>query len=280
VAKELPVTTQYYPNGIGGYPPGDFLDTCKPLQTSGNVWYVSSLVGIDAVGPAGQNREKPLATLAQAVTNSADEDIIVFLPGHTQTLILTQPIAKRLTLLGEGVVDGKPAVSFYGNSAAQNLFSCVAPAVQFRNIYFPENKLSSTAPRILVSNADFLMRGCYVECGANDRGAALLLSGARARFESTTFISTAVLTTAQPLMAIQSGAVDITGITMEDVVVSAGKFGFSNYAAIDLSAATTIAQMKIAGLSLLLGADMVLPAAATGRVNIQTATGGSRVQWS
>lgn len=274
------MSIQYYPNGIGGYQPGDFLDTCRPLQTSGNVWYVSSLVGIDAAAPAGQNREKPLATLAQAVINSADEDIIVFLPGHTQTLTLTQTFNKRLTLIGEGVVDGKPAVSFYGNTAAQNLFNINSTAVQLRNLYFPENKLSNNVQRILVQNTDFLMRGCYVECGANDRAAALLLSGARPRIESSTFISTAVLTTAQPLMAIQSDTVNITGLTMEDVVVSAGKFGFSNYAAVDLGVATGMTQLKIEGMSLLLGADMVLPVGATGRVNIQTATGGSRVQWS
>jgi len=278
------MSIQYYPNGIGGYPPGDFLDTCKPLQTSGNVWYVSSLIGVPGGGPgdftAGQNREKPLPTLADAVTQSADEDIIVFLPGHTQTLTATQSISKRLTLVGEGVIDGKPAVSFYGEMAApQALFRVSAAAVQFRNIYFPENKLSNNVQRILVQSTDFLMRGCYVECGAKDRGAALLLSGARPRIESSTFISTAVATAAQPLMAIQSDTVSIIGLTMEDVVVSAGKFGFSNYAAIDLGAATSLSQMKIEGMSLLLGADMALPAGATGRVNVQLATGGSRVQW-
>ena len=274
------MSIQYYPNGIGGYPPGDFLDTCRPLQTSGNVWYVSSLIGADSFGTAGQNRERPLATLAQAVTNSANEDIIVFLPGHTQTLTLAQPLAKTLTLVGEGVVDGKPSVSFYGNTPAQNLFSVVAPAVQFRNIYFPENKLSNNAPRVLIQSTDFLMQGCYVDCGANDRATALLLGGVRTRIENSTFISTAVLTTAQPLMAIQADTVSLIGLTMEDVVVSAGKFGFSNYAAIDLGPSTGISQMKIEGMSLLLGADMVLPVGATGRVNIQTATGGSRVQWS
>jgi len=277
------MSIQYYPNGIGGYPPGDFLDTCKPLQTSGNVWYVSSLIGVPGGGPgdftSGQNREKPLPTLSDAVNQAADEDIIVFLPGHTQTLTATQSISKRLTLVGEGVVDGKPAVSFYGNTAAQSLLTVTAASVQLRNIYFPENKLSNNVQRILVQGTDFLMRGCYVECGAKDRGAALLLSGARPRIESSTFISTAVATAAQPLMAIQSDTVNIIGLTMEDVVVSAGKFGFSNYAAIDLGASTGMSQMKIEGMSLLLGADMVLPVGATGRVNIQLATGGSRVQW-
>jgi hypothetical protein len=273
------MTVQYYPNGIGGTV-GDSLDTCRPLQTSGNVWYVSSVIGTDAAGPAGQNREKPLATLAQAVTNSADDDIIVFLQGHTQTLTVAQPIAKRLTLIGEGTTAGKPGVSFIGNSAAQNLLSVTASNVELRNIYFPPNAQNNTVPRVLSSNTDFLMRGCYVECGATDRATAVSCSASRPRFESSLFISTATLTTAQPTMAIQAEAGSaIVGLIMKDVVVSAGTVGFSNYAAVDFSAAASFTQMKIEGLSLLLGADMAILAAGTGRVNVQLATGGSRVQW-
>jgi len=197
------MSIQYYPNGIGGYPPGDFLDTCKPLQTSGNVWYVSSLIGTDAVAPAGQNREKPLATLAQAVTNALDEDIIVFLQGHTQTLTAVQTLAKSLTLIGEGTVSDKPAVSFVMNAAATSLFNATTAGVEFRNLYFPQNLQANASPKVAFTGTgtDGLVRGCYFDCGPTDTGTAISIGTARCRVENTTLISTATTRAAQPPMA-------------------------------------------------------------------------------
>jgi len=275
------MSIQYYPNGIGGYPPGDFLDTCKPLLTSGNVWYVSSLIGTDAVSPAGQNREKPLKTLANAVASAAEGDIIVFLPGHTETLTLAQTIGRSLTLIGEGVIDGKPAVSFKGNSAAATLISAISTGIEFRNLYFPPNLVNNTAPRILAGADDFVMRGCYVDCGATDQAAAVRFSGNRFTLDKSTFISTATLTSAQPKLAIEAGTgAVIEGVLMTDVEVSAGTVGFSNYAAVDLTKAGVLTRLQVEGMSLLLGADMAIHPFATGRVNVQLATGGSRVSWA
>ncbi len=275
------MTVQYYPNGIGGTAPGDSLDLARPLQTTGNVWYVSSLIGTDAASPAGQNREKPLATVAQAVTNAADGDIVVFLPGHAQTLTATQTVAKSLTFIGEGTTGNKPAVSFVLNAAALDLFHVTVAGVEFRNLYFPPSAQASSGAKMLIDAGatDALIRGCYFECGANDQLNTVILGASRSRIESTTFISTAVATSAQPNCAVSAGLVAIVGLTMKDVVVSAGTVGFSHYAAIDLTAAT-LSLLRIEGMSLLLGADMSLPAAATGRVNIQLSTGGSRVSWS
>lgn len=271
------MSVQFYPNGIGGTAPGDSLDLARPLQTTGNVWYVSSLVGIDAATPAGQNREKPLATLAQAVTNALDDDIIVFLPGHTQTLVAVQVLAKRLTLIGEGTTAGKPAVSFLINNAASSAISMIATNCELRNIYFPPSVQLNTTERVVIGATDCVVKGCYFECGATDNAAALGIVSARPRVEDTTFISTATLSTAQPKMAIL-GAAAIVDFVINNVTVSAGTVGFSNYAAIDVSgfAATRV---KWQNMNLLLGSDVAMGAAATGRVNVQLATGGSRVSW-
>jgi hypothetical protein len=274
------MSVQYYPNGIGGYPPGDFLDTCKPLQTSGNIWYVSSLVGIDAVAPAGLNREKPLATVAQAVTNAIDEDIIVFLPGHTQTLTTVQALAKSLTLIGEGTISDKPAVSFAMNAAANSIFSATVAGVEFRNLYFPQNLQANASPKVAFtgSGTDGLVRGCYFDCGATDTGAAISIGASRSRIESTILISTATTRAAQPSLAIRATPGAYTGLVLKDVVVSAGTVGFSNFSAVDFSQAV-VTRLRAEGLSLLLGADADFGSASTGRVNVQLATGGSRVQW-
>lgn len=274
------MSVQYYPNGIGGTAPGDSLDLARPLQTTGNIWYVSSLVGTDAASPAGQNREKPLATVAQAVTNAVDDDIIVFLPGHTQTLTALQTIAKRLTLIGEGTTSGKPAVSFLNNSAAAGMFNVTADACEFRNLYFPPNLQTNSTSRVSWAGTNGAIRGCYFECGATDTGAGLSINNSGFALESSTFISVATLTSAQPGIAIRAFNVGtIIGLAMRNVVVSAGTVGFSNYAAVDFTFATAVTQIKIEGMSLLLGADMAVGATSTGRINVQLSTGGSRVSW-
>ncbi|MEY4931756.1 MAG: hypothetical protein RLZZ403_76, partial [Pseudomonadota bacterium] len=100
-----------YPNGIGGST-GDSLALAKPLMMSGSVWYVDSATGTDAAGSAGKDRSKPLATLATAVSNASDDDIIVFFDGHEETLTSAQTLGKRLSLIGEGSDAGVPTVTF------------------------------------------------------------------------------------------------------------------------------------------------------------------------
>lgn len=275
------MSIQTYPNGLGGSL-GDSLDTCRPLILSGNAWYVNFATGVDAASPAGQNREKPLKTLARAHTNASDEDIIVFLTGHSETLVTFQDITKRLTLVGEGLVAGKPSVTFYGNAAASTIFNVSASNVQLRGLYFPENKQANSVAKVSVFGARCKIRGCWFDCGANDKGGAVALGlGSNgARFESDTFISTATSTASQPLAAIKSttdGSID--GVEIADTVVSAGTVGFSNYSAVDL-ASSVVTSLEISNLSLLLGADMDLGQSVSGRVNVQLATGGSRVTWS
>lgn len=271
------MSIQYYPNGVGGTI-GDYLDTCRPLQMSGNVWYVSSLIGTDAASPAGQNREKPLATVAQAVTNAANDDIIVFLAGHSETLVAAQSIAKRLTLIGEGTVAGKPAVKFVTNAAVSALFTPSSSNVELRNIYFPEALQTNGIAKIQWSGTAGRIVGCYFELGAKDTGGALQLSlSDQLRVEGCTFISTAVVTSAQPGYAIRSTAA-LGDLEIANTVVSAGTVGFSNFAAIDLTGGVA-SRCRITALSLLLGADVAMGVSATGYVNVQLSTGGSRVAW-
>lgn len=273
------MTLKFYPNGLGGAL-SDSLDTAKPLITSGNVWYVLSGVGVDGASPHGQNREAPLATVGQAVANAADDDIIVFLTGHSETLTAAQVVAKRLTFIGEGLANGKPSVSFRVNSAVAVCFNVTATNVELRSLYFPESVQSCTASKINCNAARFRLRGCYFDCGFNDQNAqvGLLVGCDQARIESSTFIATGASATTQPLTAIASGGA-INDLEITDTVVSSGTSGFSNYWAIDLSGGTAL-RTKITGLSLLLGADIRMGSAATGYLNVQTSTGGVRGDWS
>src|SRR3990167_2596096 len=257
-----------YPNGAGGTT-GDTWATCEPLYMSGAIWYVHSSTGTDAAAPAGKNREKPLATLAQAVTNAADNDVIVFLSGHAETLTSAQTISEKLTLAGEGSSSGVPTVVFTGGANAA-LFTISGTNVELRNIKIAASTVANSTSRATVTGVGFVMDGCYVECGANDTAAAFTLgSGAdQALLRNTTFISTATLTSAQPESALKSSAA-IADLTLEGVTFSAGTVGFSNYFAWD-SWAAAVTRVKALDLSLLLGADVKLHASSTGRVNVST----------
>ena len=266
-----------YPNGGGGTT-GDIWATCKPLYASGAIWYVQSTTGTDAASPAGRNREKPLATIAQAITNASDNDIIVCLQAHTETKVATFAVSKKLTIVGEGSVAGVPAVTLICGFVGA-LFTITSPNVELRNLKLPASSVANSTARILNNQTDFVMDGCYIECSGNDTAAALsLASGAdRARIRNTTFISTATSSAAQPESAIKVTAA-IADLELDGLVLSAGTVGFSNYFALDASAAA-VTRIRANSVSLLLGADVNLNAATTGRFNVQTSTGGSRIQW-
>ncbi len=266
-----------YPNGIGA-PVGDSLVTCSPLTTSGSVWYVDSETGVDNASPAGRNREKPLATLQQAITNASAGDIISCLAGHTQSVSSAINISKTLTIVGEGSVAGVPAVSFSGTGAAV-VFSVGAVSCEIRNIMFAASTGGSAQPRIDVVSVDCLVDGCYFECSALDNNAAIrIVSGAHGtRIRNTTILSTSISSASQPATGILiTGAVD--DLALEGVVLDAGTVGFSNFYALDGNGAA-VTRLVGQDISLLRGADIRLDPATTGRLNIQTATGGSRVEW-
>lgn len=266
-----------YQNGLGDTQ-GDALATCRPLYSSGNVWYVNSAGGVDATTPAGQNREKPLATLAQAVTNAASGDIIELMSGHAETITSGVSVSKQLTIVGGGSLNGQPTVRLTPNTTG-NLLICGATNCQLRNIWFPSNLQASTVARVAVVAQNFRMHGCYFECGANDQAAGLSLDNttAAARISNTTFISTATSATAQPESGLKT-TVAITDLELDGVVFSGGAFGFSNYRAFDGSA-FAITRLYAINISQLLGADVKLHASTTGRWNTQTCTGGARLDW-
>lgn len=265
-----------YQNGVGGTL-GAQLATVRPLWTSGAVWYVKNGTGVDAASPAGRNREKPLATVAQAVTNASDGDIICFLDGHTQTLAAVQAVAKKLTFAGEGSASGVPTVNFTA-SGDWGLFSVSTSFVEFHNIKFKASTAANTNARVILGSTDAVIDGCYFECGANDaRAISLASSSDRTRIRNTTVISVATSSAAQPGVGIITlGA--LADLELDGLVLSGGTVGFSNYFALDASAGA-VTRLRGINCSLLLGADAKLHASSTGRFSAGTVTGGSRLEW-
>lgn len=268
----------FLPNGIGAGTTGDSLSAARPLQTSGNVWYVNTLGGVDAVSPAGLNATKPLATLAQAITNAADHDIIAVVFAQS-ALTSAVTVNKAVTIVGcVGAGEESQASYWRTGGAAVNLLNITAAGVQLRNILFPATETPAVATaRIAVSGARFKMIGCAFESADYDTGPIVSLdSGADScEIRNCTFTSTATAT--PPESCIKSSAA-LTELRILRSTFSGGATGFSNFYAVDLSSAA-VTRAEIENCSLLMGADMKLHASSTGWVNIELATGGSRVDW-
>lgn len=269
------------PNGIGGTT-GDTLATCKPLQLAGSVWYLYSATGVDGASPAGKDRQKPLATLAQAHTNAAAGDIIVCLDGHTETLAATQVFSKAVFLIGEGSSAGKPTVSFRTSAANLGVFSLQA-GVNLGNIYFPSSVQSNAGPganvgKVHLGNGNNIIRGCYFEESAFDQlpGLSIATGLSGIRVENSTFISTATLVATRPTYGLYHVGT-VSELDVNGCVFSDGTVGFSG-AAWDGTAGIGT-RMRAQSVSLLLGAEALHNAATTGFFNPQTATGGGRIDW-
>jgi hypothetical protein len=269
----------FLPNGLGDYPLSDSLGYARPLQMSGNVWYVNGSGGVDAVSPAGRNAEKPLATLGQAIANAADDDIIVLAHGHSEALSSAVVVDKAVTILGASSTGGIPqAWLTRTGGAAVNLLTITAAGVQLRNLRFPPTDTADVpTARIEVTGARFRMVGCSVSMGEHDTGPALLLAAGADRAEIRNCLFEVDSVTTAPESAITSGAA-ITDLRIYNTTFDGGSLGFTNPYAVDLSTAA-VTRIEAEGLALLRGADIRLHASSTGWVHIEDATGGARMDW-
>lgn len=249
------------------------------IKMSGQVWYVSSTSGTDDAG-WGTDRQKPLATLAQAQTNAADDDVIVCLSLHAEILTAVLAITKRLTIVGEGGAAGAPSVTFQMNSAANAiLFSSSAISVSFRNIKFKTNLQTSTGARLSITGGAFKMRSCYFECSGTDEAAALSLgSGAdNAVLRDNYFVSTATTIADQPESGLKVAAA-ITNLSMEGNVFDDGTVGFSSGYAFHASTAA-ITRLEEEDSSYLRGAGQTIHASTTRWSGVGTNSGRVRRLW-
>lgn len=232
--------------------------------------------GTDGGGNTGTDKENPLATLGAAVAASSDNDVIILLDGHTETLSGAVGLIQGLSVIGSGLSGGLPTVKL--TSSIENTMLTVAAAgVEIANVWFQESSLPDVGAKILVSAAGFTMRGCYFELNAQDPVAAIQFNagGDHASIRSTTFISTATAVASRPGRAIRiSGG--ISDMELEGVVINSGTVGFSEPA---FDGASAVTRLRARSCSLLLGADQELHASTVGYNNIQTATGGAQVSW-
>lgn len=268
-----------YQTGPGGVT-GDRLATSEPLYIAngGFVWYVGNTVvgAADAAATGGaldggRRREKPLKTVAQAVTNAAAGDVIVFLAGHAETLTLAQTVSKSLTFVSEGTGSGRARFTCGGAVA---MFDVTASNVKFRNLYFPASTAVPTARVRFSDISNGQVSDCYFECGTNDTTRAVqFVTGAgptSGRVTGTSFVATS----ATPATAVEvSGA--MVGFDMEDVTFDGGAFGWSSYA---FKASAGITAMSFIGINLLSQSDMQINTSSSGYISLGTVSGSSVVR--
>lgn len=268
-----------YPNGLETLG-GDSLVSQKPLWVGGNTWWVNSATGTDAGGTAGQDREKPLATLGQALTNSANGDVIVLQSGHSETLTAALNVGIK-TVVGVGTTGGKPAAQLKINAANATLLNMSGSGGQLRNIYFPaavQSDSSATGKVQIPASTNVLIYGCYFESGANDQMDAVqaIVASNNLRIENCTFVSTATSTATRPTKGLSlTGA--ITDVSIIGCIFDDGTVGYSGKAA-DLSGGT-ITRLSAYNNSLLHGADITINSASTGFFGVGSLSGGGVVSW-
>lgn len=269
------MTTTVWPNGLGGAT-GDTLGTCKPLITSGSVFYVDSVTGSPEYD--GTDEARPKSKLTDAVTLATGNDIVVLLPTHNEVITAQITVGTGITILGLGSAGGKPTAKLtrgYDGS----IFSMSGSSSALRNIYFPASTVASATPHVVTSDSGINISDCYFEMGANDQHSALYLNTSTQDFRltDTSFVSTAAATGDQPFTTVRLGAA-LSHIYLIGVTVDGGASGWGSPYGLDLGTfAITI--LRAESLSLLRGSDMHVTSTTTGYVNVQTATGSSRVLW-
>lgn len=145
------------------------------VEASGQVWFVGNgnfLGGLGAIGASdgndGMSPMRPFATLGKAVTMTVSRrgDVIYLLPGHDESLIATQTIAKAGTqIIGLGVGNLRPTFQFTG---AIDGFNVSGSGIRIRNLIFNISGGGTQTAKINLAGSTNTIEGCLFYAGVND----------------------------------------------------------------------------------------------------------------
>lgn len=252
-----------FPNGIGGLL-GDELVITTELYTTGNVYYVHH-TGDNA--NVGTSRQKPLATFSHANDQMEENDIIVFLDGHAETLTATVRIIRAgVRVVAEGTVELTSGLS------DQSSVTLEETNITLGGIRFPEGGTLATVAKIEILGERAMIRDCYFEAGAGDQFALVRVGdeSAGARFFRTAFVS--VSTTEQPAAALATGAAP--DLELEACTLDGGDTNFSLGA---LYSGSIPARFRGQQMRLLNGASIIMDGDTTGYIGVAESTGAPRI---
>jgi hypothetical protein len=211
------------------------------LQLGGRV-YLSGLVQwLDTIGGnnanPGNKPELPVQTLAQAVTNSAANGVIVIGAGSSEDLVASQALSlDNLSIFGCGTGSSRPR---YRCTGAVAMFNGAGTGGWIENIYFPASTAVPTC-RVDLAGPYWMVKDCYFECGANDTTRALRIgaAGTGSRVDGCSFVVTA----SRPAIGLEIAGAS-TNQWIEGCTFDGGSYGFTDYALKVSAAATGVRQI-------------------------------------
>ena len=258
-----------YVNGAGGSLGAD-LAVLKPVYTSGVYWYVGSSDAGASDANAGTERGKPLLTLAQAYANASAGDTIDLLSGHAETIGTNIVVAKAgLSIVGEGIGSSAPRLT----AGSAITLEVTAAYVTLDNIYFPASTFAA-AVRVQTEAAGISMNALIFECGANDTNETINVSTGSSAIRLTNSRFTSVATGAS--VAIEC-ANNMAGLTLDNVTIDGGSFGWAAYA---WRMDATITSIRATNINILNGSNVIVGTGCTGTIQVGTATSDSEVNWT
>lgn len=148
-----------FPNGISSF--GFPLIGSGPVLTTGQVFFVSSVTGIDATG-RGTDPSRPFATIDFAVGNctAGKGDTIFVMPGHVETVIASGTLAidvAGVSVIGIGSGRLQPSINFTTAVAASVTIS--GAGCRLVNMLLTAG-IDALTNMIVVSAADVAIRDC------------------------------------------------------------------------------------------------------------------------
>lgn len=264
-----------YVHGAGGTT-GAALATLKRTQLSGNYYYLGNSVSGASDANPGLERTKPLATLAQAYANASAYDTIVALSGHNETIGTLVTFGKAgLSLVGEGSGSTLPKFTNGVGVATNPMIKVTAGSVMFDSIYFPTSSVNARE-RIDIEGGGgvTIINNCYFECGINDAQRTIYYTSVGPDvMNGCTF----VVVSAGCGPGIQMAGVS-NAFLADNVVFDGGSFGWTlGYA---FQGDNDMNSMRMTRVYQLNGSHILLATGTTGTLQIEQATGDSRVDWT
>ena len=133
-----------------------------PMSVFGTTYYVDSVNGANS--NTGKAPNDAVATLAQAISDSSANDMIVIAPGHSETITTAMSPKAGITIIGLGQGTTRP--QFTGNLTG-DVFNLSNANVSISGLYFNEASAAITS-QINVGAAGCRIAYCHFDCGAND----------------------------------------------------------------------------------------------------------------
>lgn len=153
-------------NGAAPYKSAGLLDQYAFGWPTGNIWYVDSVNGTDAVAPQGKTPDFAFATLSYAISQAVanNGDWIICRQGHTEDITSAAQINVNkagLTIIGEGYGRNRPIFNYTTATGAS--FDINSANVRLANLVIRPVGFDAITAAVNVKAADCLIEDCEFE---------------------------------------------------------------------------------------------------------------------